>query len=310
LSLTAAVGAYVWAFSVGVYWVAADSLSGGGWIHQEYSVRLLAHRGNEQDFELLQTKLNEADWAPHQCDNAQDWRFSAVQALIRHDEPAAAENLSKLLLRGPSRQLIDMTEGLFVRQRRYETVPIYLRYAERESPRFSQFASVGAKRYKRALDDFGVPQGAHPWIRDAFYSQVIAAALLARQKGIEANMKDEEVTVPASLRRKLTASLGQDAGEFCLDWLDFYNDVIFARPSPLTNGQRNECQLIVECFNDYDAIMGRLGTAKLRAKENGWIAPVSPEEPNWDVPTAADLQREIDAYGERVDKAIQVSRPL
>jgi hypothetical protein len=316
LSVTAAVGAYVWAFSVGVYWVASDSLSGGGWIHQEYSVRLLAHRGNEQDYKLLQRKLNEADWSqrfyypPNEPLNGQDWRFSAVKALIRHDEPAAAENLSKILLSTPSRQLIDMTEGLFVRQKRYETVPIYLRYAEEESLRFSEFASASADRYKSALDDFNVPQVAHAWIRDGFYSQILAAILDARRQGTDFDLKDKDVVLPESLRKKMIDYLGQDAGPFCLDWLDFYNEVIFTRPSPLTNNQRNECQLVVECFDDYDAIFARFGNARRRAEENSWTIPVAPTRPNWDVPSAADLRREIDAYGERVDKAIQLSRPL
>lgn len=316
LSLIAAVSAYVWTFSVGVYWAAADSLSGGGWFSQEYSVRLLAHRGKEQDFEILQRRLNEADWTqkfyypPNQYENAQDWRFSAVQALIRHDEPAAAENLSKLLLRRPSRQLIDMTEGMFVRQRRYETVPIYLRYAEEESLRYTEFALAGADRYKSALDEFNVPQVAHAWIRDGFHSQILAAILAARKQGTDVDLKDEDVVLPERLRKKLADYLGQDAGQFCLDWLGLYDEVMFTRPSPLTNDQRNECQVVVECFNVYDAIFTRFGNARLRAEENSWAIPVAPDPPNWDVPTAADLQREIDAYDERVDKAIQKSRPL
>lgn len=316
LGLIAAVSVYVWTFSVGVYWAAADSLSGEGWFSQEYSVRLLAHRGKEQDFEILQRRLNEADWTqkfyfpPNESLNHQDWRFRAVKSLIRHDEPTAAENLSKLLLRQPSRQLIDMTEGVFVRQKRYETVPIYLRYAEEESLRYTEFALAGPDRYKSALDEFNVPQVAHAWIRDGFHSQILAVVLDARRQGTDINLKDQDVVLPKSLQKKMIDYLGQDAGPFCLDWLDFYNEVIFARPSPLTNDQRNECQIVVECFDDYDAIFARFGNARQKAEENSWTIPVAPTRPNWDVPTAADLRREMDAYGERVDNAIQKSRPL
>ena len=317
LGLATAVGCYVWTFSVGVYWIANDSIAGGGPLFsQEYSARLLAFRGKNQDFEFLLAQLNEANWSrefrlpQHTIEFKRDWRHTAVSALIRHDEAKAAENLSKILLRQPSRQLLDMTEGLFIRQRRYETAPIYLRYAEEESMHVSGFALVGADRYKLALDELNVPHVAHAWIRDSLFEQVFFAALKAQREAREPELKDEELTIHSSLRKKLSNWLGKDAGEFYLDWVDLYDAEIQSVATPLGNVERLECDRVVECFNDYDAVLQRLGVARETAKENGWKSPVAPDLPNWDVPTTTELQREIDAFSERVDKAIELTHPL
>ena len=112
------------------------------------------------------------------------------------------------------------------------------------------------------------------------------------------------------MRKKLANWLGKDAGESYLYWVDLYDARIQGAITPLGNAERNECDRVVECFDAYDAVLIRFGAAIRVAEESGWKVPVRPGSPNWDVPTTADLKREIDALGERVDKAVELTNPL
>ena len=306
---------YFWTMSSGVYLLAEQSLQLGGPFDQEYSVGLLAHRGRESDFRLISSQLDQADWnarfayPPNQFDSSRDWRYRAVSALIQHNESSAADRLSKLLLAKPSRQLIDMTDGLFVRQRRYETVPIYLRYAEVESMDLSPFATVGQDRFKLALEEFRVPQVVHAWMRDTICTQVFFALMRAREVGRDHNFSVDEIVVKKPLREKLRIFLGKDAGDYYLDWSKLYQEEIQTAPSPLSNSVRHEADRVIECFEEYDGANARLADARTSAEKNDWTSPARPDPPNWDIPTTDGLQREIDDYAQRVEKAIEVASP-
>ena len=313
--LVIAAAGYCWFMSSGVYWLAERSLQGAGPLDKKNSVQLLARRGKETDFQLIADKLADADWdAPfaypaNQWDNTYDWRYQAVNVLIEHDESLAAERLSAILLARPSRQLIDMTEGLFVRQRRYETVPIYLRYAEVESMKVSAFATVGRDRFKLALEELRVPQVVNPWLRAAIYTQIFSGLLRARQEGREFTISDDQLVVNTALRNKLKPFFGKDAGKFYLDWNALYEEAIQTAPSPLSDSVRHEADRVVECFEEYHIANGRLAEAQTLAKQNNWTSPIEPAKPNWDIPTIEGLQREIDEFGRQVEMAIEAADP-
>ncbi len=122
-------------FHNGVYVLANTSLRGWGPFPKLFGVHYLAYRGQQRDYERLLAALGQADWdapfeyRPRSIGAAKDWRATAVDRLMRHDRQWAAEHLAALLLERPSQQLIDMTGGLFVETRRYETAPIFMRYA-------------------------------------------------------------------------------------------------------------------------------------------------------------------------------------
>ena len=157
-SVALLLGGFFFTYHIGIYELAKISLTGGGVFSRDYAVVLLAHRGRDSDYELIVEQLHRADWTepshypPGGGSTAGDWRETAVERLIRHDAGFAAERLAALLLEQPSRQLIDMTDGLFVEQNRYETVPIFMRYALVESTRLALLVDVNEDRLQASFE--------------------------------------------------------------------------------------------------------------------------------------------------------------
>jgi hypothetical protein len=208
-----------------------------------------------------------------------DWRYTAIVLLIQHDPDQAAESLSRLLLKRPSKQLIDMTEGLFVKHRRYETVPIYMRYALIESIHPSPVALVGQDRYKIALDELGIPQVAKAWLITAAYSQVLFEAVKAREQSRPMNLRDDDFMVSMPLSERLTRllNLDADAGRRVVDWQAVYATNVQKAPSPLNDSQRKETDRVLACFGEYETARSEWFRA---INETDGMRPPEPVEPD------------------------------
>lgn len=293
---------YVVVFAWGLYWLAAHSLDGRGLFSQKYAVQLLAYRGRQSDFDAILKQLEAADWSaplsypPNTYLNNDDWRYTAVRLLIRHDPERAAEHLSRLLRERPSRQLIDMTEGLFVEYRRYETVPIYMRYALTEGLEPSMFAHVGDDRYKIALQELGVPQVVKAWLSATTYSQVLFAAIKAREESRPLDIRDEDLVVGKKLKKRMMQLMKVDAGDRVVDWEDAYEKEVHRAPTPLSDSLRQETDRVLACFAEYEAANNRWHAWRSEAK--GKKLPVSPQpaEPDWDAPTIDLLEQAVSDY--------------
>jgi hypothetical protein len=283
-------------FRVGVYGLGETSLMNQGPFSRRFGVQLLDHRGRQQDYELILAALAEADWnVPwdrHDFESGPDWRHTAVRLLINHDREWAAKKLAGILVDRPSRALIDMTDDLFVEQRRYETAPLYLRYALCSKHSFSLFVVVGRDRYWKALEAMGVPQ-----VVDALlYREVVVQIALGKLRAEEAGATyvvpaDYELTVRDDTRRRFAALLGKDAGPYYLDWKALYEERIDHVATPLTPQQHAEANRVVKCLADYWS--ARFGAPK------GFKLP----EPNWNVPTIEQLEAEVDRYVRKVNTA-------
>ena len=296
---------YVAFFRWGVYEIARGALRKPWLMDRDFAVKMLGLRGREDDYEAFATQLFDADWTRrssrlHVDDWPDaDWRATAVSLMIEHDPEWAAERLSRILAARPSRPLIDMTKGLFVKRKRWETVPILMRYALEESIPPSLNATVGQDRFKNALDDLRVPQTVHAWLIDESYDQTLRRMLAKKQQGKPIDVRPQELTIGDPLRRRLGLLLKLDAGPKLLDWSDAVDDHLASVPTPLPAPLAEETDRVVAAFLKY------LQAKQLRDRDRAGTLPVREKvpEPNWDIPTTDAFCREIDDYVARVNAA-------
>jgi hypothetical protein len=286
----------------GVYWSAKLSLQGYPVLAKVVAVELLAVRGRESDFEFLVQRLHEADWdAPytytkHSQYHAGDWRQQTILKMRDHDPAWAAKELSEVLLARPNPTLIDMSYGLFVKQKRYEVVPIYMRYAMLDSQSPSIFAFVGEDRYKQKLEEFGAPQVVLAWIDDIAWQSVLSEAYDARESGRPARLDEVEPRFARPLRDRLAKLLRTDAGPYVADWEAAYDERIDALPTPLPPAVADETDRVVDCFLDFENAQARWFEARRQGMQE-------PREPDWNAPTTATLEKEVQRYLKEVEIA-------
>jgi hypothetical protein len=296
-------------FTSGFYSLAKTSLLGSGPFSKNYGVQLLAHRGRESDFEFIFDRLRRADWSepftfpPGTSMTADDWRETAVRLLIRYDADWAGTRLAGLLIEQPSRQLIDMTDGLFVEKKRYETAPLYMRYALLDSIQPSYFALVGDDRYKLALQELEVPQVVRAWLTEAFYSSILSEVLRARAEGRNPDLEDVELLVFDEFREKMAERLGADAGPYMSDWETLYEARISTVPTPLSKAQQDEIERVIRCIEQYDSALGNWHDVVEQSKLQARVTATKPAAPDWDVPTIEALEVEVLRFVREVNLA-------
>jgi len=252
--VAASVLSYVLFFSWGVFELGKRSLAGHGPFTRAFGVVLLEDRGRDSDYQLILEELRRADWTraydftqPHR-----DWRRTGVTVLMRRNRTWAAEQLAALLLEHPNEELIHLCKGLFAEERRYDTVPILMRYALVEESDGSAIRYVGGDEFTSALLEMRVPQVAH--------ALMLRAGVACRMRDLAAAREElrapppwdaERCQVDARLRKSLTRLLGWDAGPIYTDWAAQYEDLVAQAPTPLSGAQRQETDRVVKCFWSY-----------------------------------------------------------
>jgi hypothetical protein len=272
------------------------SVKGGGPFEQAAAVRSLARRGRDSDFERIWRVLEEADWTNYLTDEWSyigDWRRMAIAYLAWRDSADTAEKLSRLLRHRPQRHLADAAAELLAKHKRYETVPILMRYA----------LSVYDERCITALEQMNLPRAAFPIMR----SEIVS----------EASISGKQLTrFSKETCERLTPLLGSDPGNKVYAWLQLYDKVIADRPTPLPEPIRQETDQVITSMllyyvyeNDGAQISFDLGRQKKWSHEQVRKMIRSIRKPDWDVITTEELEQEIEAYGKRYDAAIDKHFP-
>ena len=121
-----------------------------------------------------------------------------------------------------------------------------------------------------------------------------------------------------SVRERLRALLGEEAGETRQEWAELYDARYDHLPSPFPASTLAETERVIDCVvsywaarNQHDAAVSAL--AQRMAYEGGHRPRgqyvdaarrrLHVADPNWDVPTTAELEEEVQAYADRVQRA-------
>ncbi len=242
---------------------------------------------------------------------------------------------NSLLQSRPTPHLAGASAHLLVEQRRYEAVPILMRYA-------------------LLAEGFGPSF----WCRDALeHMKLPRASLLVLRYAARWDFPrtmEREFRIGRRERERVTSLLGKDVGANLSDWVAYYEKVIDDLPTPLPQPYKERTDRVIRCAADYRAAQSRLyhGRCVLTARwlrEDGqgelalkrakvlmgksdlerlivmsrdvemmlWNYPIhvdrpyykraarelAVQEPNLDAPTTDDLRREIDKYVEAVRRA-------
>ena len=275
------------------------SLPGDGPFDRAAAVRCLAWRGRDSDFERLWRAIAEADWTKPptwMSDKPSligDWRQIAIAHLAWRDSADTAENLSRLLRHRPQRHLANAAADLLAKHKRYETVPILMRYA----------LNKYSEDCINALEQMNLPRVALPIMR----SEIVWKIRLDRIQPTDFSKETCE---------RLKSLLGDDAGTKIDAWLLLYDKVIAKRPTPLPEPVRKETDRVILSMARYYILADEWAQASFDwGRQKGWSLDKVGEmsrsipKPNWDVITTEELEREIKAYGQRVITAIDKHFP-
>jgi len=281
--------------------LARKSVLNDGPFDRAASVRWLWGRGSEADFHVMMQAVEENEW---RCSGVrgQDWpwpywREIAIHALVTRDPTGTVERMSVLFRQKPSVYAAEDLAELFAEHERYETVPLLMRYALAE----------GSWTCSDALEKMRLPIAALPIMRQEM-------AFGARLEG----RRPQKFTRPT--RDRLTRLLGQDAGDDVDAWFALYDEVVPAAPTLLPRGIQDDTDRVIATLGRYYAISdewattcvqeaSRKGLSGQRGMEYVRSSIKTVAEPNWNVLTTTDLEREIEEYEARTRKAINKVRP-
>jgi hypothetical protein len=98
------------------------------------------------------------------------------------------------------------------------------------------------------------------------------------------------------LRDRLARLLRTDAGPYVADWEAAYDERIDNLPTPLPPSVADETDRVVDCFLDFDSAQSRWFDARRRGMQE-------PREPDWNAPTTAALEKEVQRYLKEVENA-------
>ena len=353
--VAATATAFVLFYGLVAYDLAEWGMTGRGPMARCYATLILEYRGQSSDFALIWQQLEAADWRktararmlvePWEAGNEDDevdWRQWAVQILCRHDSPAAADRFSALLLAHPSPTLAQYAAPVLAENRKYEAVPVLLRFA----------LAMRQEESRVAILRLRVPQAVLCTLREA----ADQAELHNRR---EPGTRDFELRKEE--HRQLVDLFGRDLGPNWRDWAYSYDESISDVPSPLPPEVREETDRVVDCYGLYvqavrrqedflNPLASKLASEdgrekdfeKVRAwfQENfpqglppgplaGGIVPpeiedacqtvsqyreraariLTVDEPDWCAPTTLALAKETMAFAERVDAVIRKHFP-
>ncbi len=298
VTFAGAVAAYVVFVYFLWYPLMEMSVKGDGPFEKAAAVGYLELRGKDSDFELIRQGLEEADWTKPSMrlsDNWSyigDWRQMGIAALARRNSADTAERLSRLLRHQPRWYLASDAARILAKHKKYETVPILMRYALCKNSNCIE-----------ALDQMNLPRAALPIMRDRIASK-------ARFSGLRLKQFSEETC------ERLKYLLGDDAGREVDAWLQLYDRVITERPTPLPELIRKETDRVILSMLRYFILGDDWAHASLVwGRQKGWSLDKTREinrlvpKPNWDVITTEELEKEIKAYDEQVKTAIDKHFP-
>ncbi len=309
-------------FACSLYRLADRSLSGLGPYSRWHAVSILAEKGDQYRDRLLGEI--EKNWNQPGNDFIYDWRRGAFEILNQHATEDTAKRLSALLLKNPNAFLAEHSAPILARYKRYETVPILMRYALEPS------LSDCNKVCTNALWETNLPRAAIP-----IWKALVTGCSLT---DMEHSYESETVA-----RERLVQLLGEDAGDNKDAWLDIYNKKISRLSTPLPKEYAAETDRVIACYFRYGKtvdllVQGRRQYLIQRVKNDGkeeYLESVEKyvknknasdmpddvknalvpylkeadrlftiEPPNWDSPTTESLEKEISDYEARVKTAV------
>lgn len=275
-SLATPVIAYALFFGLLIYPLADRSVEGRGPWSRLIGSGILTTRGRESDYERVWTELEHSDWTKrlnHPTEG--DWRESLLTSPSPEFRTRAARRVSSILQRRPNRLLAFYALDLLLKEKRYETVPLLLRYAI--LPRTMNDIRLGT-----ALCDFGVPQaafcGINFWILNAASQLVPVPDNWLNEDRFCGPGRDEFQTLlgapPPATRHEA----------FALFW-----QLQSTRPSPLPEPQQQEARLM-NCLKRYgDAWQGE-------------TLSVTTPEPDWDAAPIDQLEQQVEARAREYER--------
>lgn len=281
--------------------LARESLVSGKPFDRHTSASWLIQGGKEEDSELMWKIVDQGEWTdPTMSDTANGpsayWRQSIISALAKRDSARLAERLSGALRLHPSVIIAKDAAMWMAQHKRYETVPLLMRYALAETNEACTDALVEMK----------LPCAALPVMRAPL---VWAARISGRTP------QQYEASVCATLK----GLLGKDAGTDVNAWYKMYYEVAPSVPTPLPRSIKEETERVIQAMLRYFDLaekwagfcLGQVKRAGLSGeqgyKEWGRLTRCV-AKPNWNVVTTDDLEHEIDAYERRVESAIKESQ--
>ncbi|HWE95295.1 MAG TPA: hypothetical protein VG269_15115 [Tepidisphaeraceae bacterium] len=247
----ASVAAFCLLFTVLIYSIARRSLSGAGIFSRNYAASILETRHSDSDIQAIWQALDQADWSKPVDFGSWDDRQEYIAVLSGHDRQGTARRLSQMLRDKPSQALARFGARLFGEERRYETVPLMMRYA-----------CQGDDECTRALERMRVPQ---------------VALVLIRESSVYGRPATRATDFPirTAYREDLKQLLGRDAGPNLSDWMAYYNSTAGRFPTPLPNTVSDETDGVWDAMRSYWAANEKLYEAKCRLfvrrlEENGY----------------------------------------
>lgn len=319
------LASFILFFHILIHPIARHSLIHGGPFSRNQAILFLGHRGTSADQEMLWKTLENADWSQSVSGTgiAQDYRRIAMLTLAAVDRPATARRLSEMLRSKPSRELAGFCAPMLADERRYETVPLLMRYAL-----LDQDACIDV------LETMKVPQVAVAILRQE-------TARFQSAGGIDFEM------INSHDRQRLTSIFGKDAGPMLTDWATLTQTSVSQLPTPLDDELAWETERVIQCVRLHDrssrilydvrremlarklAADGnihrlRLLESELRIGSNPnetkprlsgalfsrdyvreILVATDVPEPDWNVRTTEELEVEIMRYTERVEAILE-----
>ncbi|HET6246155.1 MAG TPA: hypothetical protein VFE47_00505 [Tepidisphaeraceae bacterium] len=279
-----AVAGWIGLFVVALPSLARRSVMGNGPFSRRQAIWMIHERAAPEDLRCVYAALDHADWSAVALDyiSGDDWREYYVDCLADRDGSNAARVLSQKFIAHPHRAMADICAPLFVREKRYETVPLLLRYARMTDDAYVFSGSIFSDVCVNALEKMQVPQAADGIIQEQWVQEILRG--------------HSPPAFDAATQNRLTRLLGTNAGADARDWESLYERIISTAPSPLSADQRKEADLV-------NASADRLFAAAARLQQAG-VSMTAVAQPDVDVVTAEDFSREIDAYCRRVNDTI------
>ena len=280
--------------------LAEKSVLAGEPFDRDESVIWLFWRNEESDSDLFWRALENEPWThsgwdvrpPEYGRIDRAWRLVAVNALAGRDSAGTAERLAAMLRRQPNLYLAEDAADVLAKNKTYDAVPHLMRFS------LSDESFV----CKDAMVEMGLPRAAIAIVRQAIVFEV-------RAFGRQLQTLDKETC------DLLKGMLGKDVGNSVRAWLDLYDETIAERPTPLPEDIKVETDRTIRAVTQYISIANDFFTFNCRrVYEEGPRGEAAEEalnemqsavsEPDWTVPTVAELEREVEDYRKRVNAAM------
>ncbi|MCP4378850.1 MAG: hypothetical protein GY794_22080 [bacterium] len=291
--------------------LAERSLAGNGPFSRRVGAELLEIQGPDTYFESVLGSLLEADWDHMEYDYDRDhWREKAIEVIRGHDNAAkAAYTLADLLRRKRSYRLAYHIDDLMIAHKRYEVVPIYLRYALVPD-------ESGPGDCNDVLVRFGIPE--------AGLRLLIVAGIIEKDETGASELSDFDID--PGIRECLKSLLKKDVGVKYSKWASAVSDAINNAPSILPDSVQEEVDRELACRNRRSSAavrwqhargavirhrlvaMGELGVLKVIEDYRKQVG--KRHIPDWEIPTNVfNAMRTLESRYKSADSQMKVAPP-